>query len=163
MINDMKILANQVELTFDFLKTAYGFKKVSKDIDRDYFKILFKNKTTAVSLNYELREALFFIVVYKLVDGEIIKDVQPMKRDILLNSIGFNFTIQFFEKEKYEEYFDKNYKNKSFDDIIKQYALDLVRYAGDMLSGDFKNYSEIESIAKNKLINDLRNTSWAIE
>jgi hypothetical protein len=159
----MKTLANKVELIFNFLKTDYEFKRTSKKIYSTYFEIVFKNTTTGISLHYDARENYFYVVIYKLIDGEIVENALPIKRNIPLDFFNLDYVIQFFEKEKYELYFEENYKNKSFDDIIKQYALDLVRYAGDMLSGDFKNFSEVEKIAKNKLINDLINTSWAVE
>jgi hypothetical protein len=159
----MKTLANKAELVFNFLKTDYEFKRISKIIYSTYFEIVFKNTTTGISLHYDARENYFYVVVYKLIDGEIVENTLPIKRNIPLDFFNLDYAIRFFEKENYEEYFEKKYNDKFFDNIIKQYALDLVKYSSDMLSGDFKNFNEIESIAKNKLINDLQNTSWAIK
>jgi hypothetical protein len=155
MINDMKTLANKAEIVFDFLKTAYGFKKVSKDIDRDYFKISFKNKTTEISLNYELREQLFFIFIYKLTNNEILDDAQLKTKDKSLNSLDLQYIIQYSEGSNYLECFKQKYKNYPFEEVIQQYALDLVKYAKDILNGDFEKFNEVEKIANKRRLDWL--------
>jgi hypothetical protein len=56
---------------FRFLEEDYGFKLVSTECDRDTSVVPYQNDTTGVSAYYEPRDSSVWVVLRRLVNGEL--------------------------------------------------------------------------------------------
>ena len=145
---NIQTIANTLKKTFSFLQ-EYGFQPVSSVIDKDFCIIKMQNNTTGIALHYERRESNVFVYLYRLIDGKMVEDKIPVSSDLPLNSIELQFIIQLREGENYVCKIQSQ-SSKSLDELIQAIAVDLKKYADDILKGDFGLFGELDSIAKKR-------------
>ena len=73
----------------------------------------------------------------------------PVSPDLPLNSIDLQFIVQLREGTDYIRKI-QGQSSKSLDELMQDVAADLVKYADDILKGDFEVFSEVDSIAKKR-------------
>lgn len=134
---------------FNFLKVDYGFELVSCKDNPDFYKLIFKNVTTGVSITYDYRDANIFVYLIKLVNGQIVEDKIPISINKPLNSIELSYIIKYRNEESLTKpLFDDSVN--SFEDLVKKIATNLKNYADDVLKGNFNIFSEVDSLAKKR-------------
>lgn len=152
----MQNIANAIKYHFNYLKQEYGFRDVSDIIDNDYCSIKMQNNTTGISLNYERRENYLFAYLYRLVDGEIREDINPISSNLPLHSIELNYIIQFKDSVYFIDKLRKK-SSKSIDELILDLAYDLKKYAKEVLNGDFHVFNEVDAVAKKRRLDWQQN------
>lgn len=147
-----------IEGEFQFLENEYEFERIhSKKIDGG-FEFLYLNKTTAVCITYEFREGYLFILLYRLLDGELKRNPIRITAETELTGFGLDDIISLHNPEaivkpvytygeKSEYYTEKDGLRRYF----KLFADNLKKYGADILSGKFDDFSGAEKIVKARI------------
>jgi hypothetical protein len=151
-----KELEQVFEETFDFLKNEYGFNALlSKREDWGYYFTAI-NSTTGIEIKYEFREAFIQIVVYRLIDGEIVKNItNAIKNNEPITGFSLEWILALKNPEAqirpaYEYgiksgFYEKESGLKNYASIV---AERLKEYASDILKGDFSVFSILDRMVK---------------
>jgi len=71
----MQKTCSWIKREFIFLEKEFAFKIISQEEDdRFYARVVYKNKTTGVSVTYEYRDAYTLVMIYELINGEIVRN-----------------------------------------------------------------------------------------
>ena len=151
-----KELEHIFEETFDFLKNEYGFNTVlSKREDwRYYFTAI--NSTTGVEIKYEFKETVIQIVIYRLIDGKIVKNItNAIKNNEPITGFSLEWILALKNPEAqikpaYEHgiksaFYEKENGLKNYASIV---AERLKEYASDILKGDFSVFNTLDIMVK---------------
>lgn len=148
-----KSLKNVFEGAFDFLEREYGFFKIASSKEDWGYHLILINSTTGIEINYEFKEALIQVIVYRLIDGKIKKNITSAIRSgepITGFSLEWILALRNPEaqiKPAYEyginsQFYEKNTGLKNYADIV---AKSLKEYASDMLKGDFTVFDTLDT------------------
>ena len=144
------------EETFDFLKNEYGFNTVlSKREDLGYYFTAI-NSTTGIEINYEFKEAFIQIVIYRLIDGKIVKNItNAIKSNEPITGFSLEWILALRNPEAqikpaYEygiesPFYEKENGLKNYLSIVMERLKD---YASDILEGDFSVFSTLDIMVK---------------
>ena len=144
------------EETFDFLKNEYGFNTLlSKREDWGYYFTAI-NLTTGIEIKYEFKEAFIQIVIYKLIDGKIVKNItKAIKNNETITGFSLEWILALKNPEAqikpaYEygiesKFYEKENGLKNYASI---FAERLKEYASDILKGDFSVFSTLDIMVK---------------
>lgn len=151
-------LVQTFEYTFNFLKEDYGFNTLESRKEKwgYYFKGI--NTTTGIEIKYEFREALIQVMLYKLVDGRMVKNVtNAIKNNEPITCFSLDWVINLKKPEaKIKPAYEYGIESKFFDkeNGLKNYILivseSLKEYASDILKGDFSVFSTLDRMVKKK-------------
>ena len=153
-----KKLSATFDEVFGFLNREYHFEPISVKDENWGYLYLGKNTTTGIEITFEIREGYIKIKLYKLVNGDIIENtVTAIKEEKDINGFSLDQILQLKSPDALTETtYAYNTKPDVFvpDDGLKNYAMlfayNLNKYAGDVLSGDFVVFEQLEKIAKIK-------------
>lgn len=151
-----KELEQVFEKAFEFLKNEYDFNTLlSKREDWGYY-FTAVNSTTGIEIKYEFKEAFIQIVIYRLIDGEIIKNItNAIKNNELITGFSLEWILALKNPEAqikpaYEYGIESEFYEKEIG--LKNYALivaeRLKEYASDILKGDFSVFSTLDIMVK---------------
>ena len=144
------------EEAFDFLKNEYGFNTLlSKREDWGYYFTAI-NLTTGIEIKYEFKEAFIQIVIYKLIDGKIVKNItKAIKNNETITGFSLEWILALKNPEAqikpaYEygiesKFYEKENGLKNYASI---FAERLKEYASDILKGDFSVFSTLDIMVK---------------
>lgn len=141
-------IKNKLKQQFNYLQKEYGFQEVSIDINDDYCVIEMKNHTTGIILNYERSDDDIIIFLCRLINGEIVRDKNPISETVPLNTIDLNYIIKFKKGEN--DISALHSRSMSVNELIKNKATDLKTYADDVLQGNFDVFNKVDALAKKR-------------
>jgi hypothetical protein len=152
---DFDVIAKE---QFNFLKSDFGFQ-LSKSEKKDWgYELIYLNKTTGVKITYAFREAYIFIMLYKLVDGNLIENPRSIQENTVLHGYGLDDIISLrnphalikpsYQYGEESEYYDKK---KGLTLYVTAFSNNLKEYASDVLVGDFKIFSEAQRVVKERV------------
>ena len=146
---------------FKFLITDYNFKIISSKTDNWGIVIKAKNRTTGVKIIDEIREAYIQIVLYRLVDGEIVDNSSSVINATNINNdepmlgFGLGWIIELKDPEaqllpSYEYGEDSPFKDEENGkkNYVEFVAAKLIMYANDILNGDFSTFVALDKMVK---------------
>lgn len=147
-----------VQEQFKFLESEYGLR-LSKCEKEDWgYELTYLNDKTGVKITYEYREAFVFIMLYRLIEGQLKENPRSIGDDTILLGYGLDDLIslrnpQALIKPAYEygeesEYYDKE---KGLSLYVTAFADNLKTFAKDILSGDFKVFPDLDKIVKKRI------------
>lgn len=155
MANDLKLIMTNA---FNFLKTEYGFKLIKSKKESFGQSILYMNTATAVKLVFERRESYLLIVLYRLVNGVLIEDPLIIRKDTVLHGYGLDDVILLRNPSAvvgstYQYPKESNYHDplNGWSYYINDCAINLNKYAFDILRGDFTIFPELDKVVKKRL------------
>jgi len=132
---------------FDFLFTEYSFKNISSKLESWGYKLIAANSTTGIEIKCEFREAFIVVVVYRLIDGKIINNID---RAVRSNEPMAGFGLEWIIKLKNPELQIKSAYDYEIN--LNDYALmvagRLKEYASDILNGDFSMFGTLDAMVK---------------
>lgn len=146
--------------SFAFLVKKFNFKIV-KEAKEPYvfsYRITYKNPTTAIKISYDVRDEGISVLIYRLVNNEIPGYPLFISKKTIINCYYLDDVIEIKSLNPDEEFytirhvkeFPPIYDDKTIANIVSEYARALEKYASDVLSGDFKIFSELEKIVKKR-------------
>ena len=142
---------------FSFLISDYGCRLMECKEENWGYNLLYLNDTTGVKITYEYREAYIFIVLYKLVNGRLVKNPGCVDDDTELHGYGLDDIVNLRNpdaiiKPAYEYGDDSEYHDEQngMTRYVSQFAKNLKQYGYDVLLGDFSIFEEIEKIVKKR-------------
>jgi len=141
---------------FSFLFTEYNFTIISSKSENWGYKLVAQNSTTGIEIIDEFREAYIQIYLYKLVDGEIIRNsVYTIKTNEPIEGFELGWIIELknpkaqikpaYEYEIDSPFFDEKNGRKNYANFV---ASRLKEYASDILNGDFSSFSALDTMVK---------------
>ncbi len=135
---------------FSFLIDDFSFREESLELDNWGIRLVYCNSTTGVRISYEPREGGIFVMLIRLVDGQLPDYPIIIDEDTVLNYFDLqdllSVRIPCFKENNLE--IEKT--NSELENYIKQIAKDLRTQAEDVLKGDFLIFSELEGIVKER-------------
>lgn len=145
---------------FSFLEDDYGCE-LKKSVKEGWgFEVLYSNLTTGIKVQCEYREACLFIYLYKLIDGELIENPRNIRFDSELTGFDLNDVISLNNSSNIIKPFYSEFElNQDSETLIKLktfryillFAESLYTYANEILRGDFKIFSKLDKIVKNRI------------
>ena len=133
------IFENIFETAFDFLKNEFGFQILTSCKEDWGYHLIAKNSTTGVEVIYEFREALVQVIIYKLANGKIMKNMtRAIKSGEPISGFSLEWILALRNPEaqikpayKYginSEFYEQNIGLKNYIDLVvsrlKEYASD---------------------------------------
>lgn len=151
---DFDVIAKE---QFKFLESNFECKLLKCKKEDWGYELIYLNKTTAVKVTYEFQEAYIFIMLYQLVDGNLIENPRNIKVDTILHGYGLDDIINHrnpsvlikpaYQYGEDSEYYDQQ---KGLMLYVSAFANNLKEYGTDVLSGDFNIFNELDSIVKER-------------
>ena len=132
---------------FNYLFTDYDFSVISNANENWGYSLVAANLTTGIEIICEYREAFIQVILFRLVDGEIVNNINSAIKNndpILGHGLGWIIKLRNPEaqiKSAYE--YETNISN-----YTTMVAEKLKAYASDVLSGDFSIFSDLDTIVK---------------
>jgi len=139
---------DKIRESFLYLETKYNFKPIKSEKDPFGVYVLYKNSTTAVNIRYEWREKKLFILLIRLIDGQIPEYPHFIKPDTELNQFYFDDVITLVLDRPLKK--NEMDSEMDFEKSIKFYSKALEKYGRKILSGDFSMFSELDKIVKKR-------------
>ena len=146
-----------VKEQFGFLVNDYNFQlKKCKKVAGGY-DILYVTDRCGVHINYEFREACLFISLHKLQDVKFVDNPRLITEQSVLTGFSLDdiLTIRAPDaivKPAYAYGTESEFYNKEhgLSLYVSKFALNLKRYASDILSGNFKIFESLEPFVKKR-------------
>ena len=143
----MSGLHDDIKNGFLGLAKKYDLQITQTVEDPHFDKFVFSNQTTGIVVYYESRDQFIEIMLYKLIDGEIVGNTpQALKTKEEINGFNLNFIVHLTAPEDIPPHlYEYRY---SGEDRYIQYAelsaQNLQKHTDDILSGDFSRFPELE-------------------
>jgi predicted small secreted protein len=142
--------------TFDFLKIDYGFSTILSKKEKWGYFFVAANATTGIEIKYEFKEAFIQIVIYRLVNGKIVKNItNAIKNNEPITGFSLEWILALKNQEAqikpvYEygiksTFYEKENGFKNYASIV---AERLKEYASDILKGDFSVFDDLDIMIK---------------
>ncbi len=151
MKNEFDVFTEISKETFKFLKNEYGFYELIEERESYGVYLTYKNNTTAVRISYEPMEGGVFVLLARLVNGEIPKDPIFIKPDTELNSFYLDDLVKL---RKPDILVESKPQIESSQEEVRQYLIivsdQLRECAGDVLSGKFNVFRELDRVVKDR-------------
>jgi hypothetical protein len=136
--------------SFSFLIEEFGFKEKSSKLDNWGVQITFCNLTTGIRVSYEPREGGYFVLLMRLVNGEVPEHPIHIDDDTVLNRYYLEDLLSIREADYEKKQLERINKKQKDEDTINDLAYCLKITAEDVLQGDFSTFSELEKIVKDR-------------
>ncbi|MCB0531337.1 MAG: hypothetical protein KDD14_04000 [Saprospiraceae bacterium] len=142
---------------FSFLESEYNFRLSKCDKENWGYELIYLSDSTGVKIIYEYREAYIFIMLYKLIDGDIIENPRNIQDKTTLYGYELDDLIRLknpqalikpaYEYGEQSEYYDEKDGLALY---VDAFSSNLRAYAKDILSGNFEIFPELEGIVKQR-------------
>jgi len=145
-----EVFKKQCKKIFQFLEDEFGFQIVASEQDLYGMDITYQNSTTAIEIRFEPRENRIFILLMRLIKGELPNYPIFIKNESEVNSFYLDDLIDLktpSSKVKQKKFGDW-LTSQDLENILIKYATVLKQYGTDILRGDFKVFSKLEKIVK---------------
>lgn len=136
---------------FKFLEEDFDFeiKSIEQDIYGSY--ITYKNTTTAIRISFEPREGGMFILLSRLIEDK----TPPYPVSIISLTDIYSFYLDDLlsiraPSQKIVQEIEKLLFYDELENVMRQYAEVLKKYAGDILKGDFQVFGQLAEIVKKR-------------
>lgn len=146
-----------VQEKFNFLITDFGFKLADSREEKWGYNLIYLNSTTGVKINYEFREAYIFIMLCKLVDGNLIENPRNINEDTTLYCYGLDDIVDIINPKdsmkpvyQYSDGFEYYNKENGMSLYISKFADNLKKHAEDVLNGNFDIFWKADGIVKER-------------
>lgn len=147
--NLRKIMLNK----FQFLIDEYDCKLIEQVDDSLFYQLTYKNSTTGVIVTYDAREQYIDIDLYRLVNGQIIKNLMhALKGNETINGFSLDYivkkktlrdTTQILSIHEYGK--DADFTSpEGFSKYLDLFTTNLKKYAGHILKGDFTDFKHLD-------------------
>jgi hypothetical protein len=130
---------------FDFLQEEYNFKIVDA-ADKPFISITYQKSPTAIRVGYEPRDRGVFVLLIRLVDGEIPPYPTHIHSSERLNMFYLDDLVTFRAKESEKI----GVCDKTPKESVAHAASALRTCAADVLKGDFTVFMELDKIVKSR-------------
>ena len=142
---------------FKFLEFNYDFH-LSECIQETWgYRIIYLSDKVGIKITYEYREAYIFIMIYKLIAGELIENPRSIKEDTPLYGYELDDILSLRKppaliKPAYKYGKDSRYydEKNGLTEYVTAFADNLKKYAADILSGNFEVFKELDKIVKER-------------
>ena len=144
---------NKLELirkSFSFLVDDFGCKERSSKLDNWGVQTTFCNSTTGVRVSYEPREGGYFVLLMRLVNGEVPEHPIDIDDDTVINRYYLEDLLSIREVDHIKKQFQRITTKQRDEDTINELANCLKITAEDVLRGDFSVFYELEKIVKDR-------------
>lgn len=142
---------------FKFLVSDYGFKRLKKRKHPWGYEFIFVNNITGVRITYEFREAYIFIMLYRLINGKLVKNPSPITENSVLNAFCLDDIVSIRNpdatmKPAYYYGIESEFYNKEqgMTLYVSKFADNLKIYAADVLTGNFEIFTKLDQIVKKR-------------
>lgn len=146
MTKSVKITAT-IRRVFRFLETEFEFRHTYAS--EDELRVDYKRTQKSVGIRVEWchRSQYLFLHIYRLVNGEMLDNDEPINGKTLMHSIEFTDALERSQRMmpgyKYDEtssYFDEV---NGFENYFMEFAIRLQQFGTDFLDGDFSRFPQI--------------------
>ena len=134
---------------FNYLITEYDFSLFSKRKDRNLYKIIFLNKTTAVIVHWERNENWIYIELYRLVTGKLTTDPINISAQTEINGYYLDDLLSIRHPGFLP--IKSPIDDRDIEDVLTDYSVMLRQHADDVLNGNFAIFGELEKVVKSRI------------
>jgi hypothetical protein len=151
-----KSLEKIFEEAFSFLNSEYAFNTASSKKEDWGYYFTAVNPTTGIEIKYEFKEAYVQVIVYRLIDGKIVRNItKAIKNNEPISGFSLEWIIALKNPEaQIKPAFDYGIESKFYDNnngfknYVEFVAKRLREYAAELLQGDFTSFSKLDEMVK---------------
>ena len=137
---------------FKFLEEEFGFKPPKRQRMSVFCSLTYQNETTAVEVSLEPTEGGVFVLVSRLINGEIPKYPIFVTRKMTLHSFYLDDLVRLRRPDAARRQASVDLDSgREIAKSLAQSAAQLRELAEDILKGDFAVFSELEKIVKARI------------
>ena len=151
-------LVKTFEEVFSFLSDEFEFKTIKSNSEDWGYCFTAVNNTTGVEIIYEIGDAYVNIILYKLVNGEIVDNTyKAIRNNEQINGFNLDLVVRnknpndlirpAYEYGKDSEFYKPGVGLKNY---ITVFADNLRKYGSEVLKGDFTVFNKLDKILKEK-------------
>jgi len=157
-----KELRNIFVRVFDFLWNDYDFVIKNDKKENWGYTLEAINRTTGIRVVYEYREAFINVILYELIDGEIIENTtQAILKNEKINGFSLDAIVSLINPNDLRKPFYPLEANVDRENDLANYASqvakNLCKYGKDVLSGNFAIFKQLDPIVKKQYWNYYKN------
>lgn len=139
--------------SFDFLWEDYKFAIISDKIEKWGYILEAKNTVTGIKFIYEYKEAFVNVIIYRLVDGELIENTtHAIINDEKINGFSLNRIISVINPSDLQKVYHPKKKevdeNNDLEIYLEQIAVQIRKYLPEILKGNFNLFCKLDKIVK---------------
>ncbi len=143
---------------FGFVEKEFGLARLySKQIEGG-FEFAYRNATTAVCLTYEFREAYLFVMLYRLVNGEFVKNPTRVALDTPLNGYALDDIVSLHNPDalvkpayQYGERAEFYTNKEGLRLYFRLFAENLRKYGARVMMGNFEDFEGADKIVRSRI------------
>lgn len=137
---------------FGFLRDDFGFSHGSCDRTDDGYACRFHRGEVGVSVEFLQMEFWIYVRLWRLVDGKFTPNSGEMTPSTLLRCFYLDdlVAVRAHAEEQLARRNRLGAAPRTIETMLDQAALDLRRYAGDVLKGDFSALDDVEPRIKER-------------
>lgn len=139
---------------FKFLIDDFGCELVEQTDDTLFYQLVYKNSTTGVVITYEAREQYINIELYRLINGQIVKNLMhALRSNEMINVFSLDYILkkkalgnkdQILPIHEYGE--DAGFFSLGgFSEYVELFTTNLKKYASHILTGDFSDFKNLDA------------------
>jgi hypothetical protein len=143
---------------FAFLLSDYAFELAKCKEENWGYSLVYLNRSTGVEIVYEYREAYVFITLYRLVGRRLVRNPLNIADDAEIHGFALDDIIGLrnpsarmkpaYEYGEGSEYYDRETGMTLY---VSRFAENLRKHAHDVLSGDFRVFSQLDRIVRERV------------
>lgn len=138
---------------FQFLVVEFGCDLIANERDNFGVYITYKNATTAIRISFEPREGGIFVLLSRLVGGNVPTYPIFIGPETVINSFYLDDIISLRDPSKgMQQTLPKEITKTYLEKCLATYADALRQYGADILRGDFGLFRELEKVVKRRQI-----------
>jgi len=132
---------------FGSILSDYNFRLVSNKKENWGYRFEAINPTTGIEVKYEFREAYIQVILYKLINGQIVRNtMSAITNDDSIAGFSLEWIIALKKPEaQIKSAYDYGLNLNDYALIV---AGRLREYGGDVLSGDFSSFGALDAMVK---------------
>jgi len=139
---------------FRFLEDDYGFRWVHTSRNRYSLVMLYQNATTGIEIEFEPRESIIWVTLYRLVDGKLpeYQSVLDLDRDTT-NRFDLSALIEFKAPWLLTEREARHIASRDYDieSAIAEKAAVLRQLGNGILRGDFTDFADLGRLKQERI------------
>lgn len=143
---------------FAFLITDYACRVTETNSHSLGYSVTYCNATTATKIQFEPREGYLYILLYRLVNGELEENPIVIEVDTPLNGFCLDDIVRLRSPKdamlsinSYGPNSPFSSKTHGFDRYVRRFAGNLKKYASEVLRGDFSIFPQVEKVVRRRI------------
>jgi hypothetical protein len=149
---DPKQLSQICGKHFKFLEKKYGFVLVKEAVDSLSYEFWYKSNTVGIKVKFEFPDFYLFVKLCRLQNEGFPPKPGEIRPETQLESFDLDDVLTIRSKESLIPSYsvDTKFDKALLEDVVRKQAINLKKFATDIIKGDFSLFPELDKIVKKR-------------